>query len=109
MCTSTISTTWDSQSASSLGRSGRANRNRLHFSAESDRLLLLYGEGYAFWIVVSNEVGLGVIPVNKLARNYADELGRVNQIFAAAADDVIMTGAGLPVNIRASSGEGKGC
>jgi len=58
---------------------------------------------------VSNEVGLGVISVNKLARNYADELGRVSQTFAAAADDVILMAAGLPVKIKALSGEGKGC
>jgi len=36
---------------------------------------------------VSDEVGLGVIPVNKLTRSYADALGRVNQIFAAAAEE----------------------
>ena len=47
--------------------------------------------------------------MSKLARNYADELGRVNQIFAAAADDVILMVAGVPVSIKDSSGEGKGC
>lgn len=73
-------------------------------SAEADSLLRLYEQGDASWIVVSNEVGLGVVPANDLARSYADELGRVNQIFAAAADDVVLMVAGLPVNIRASSG-----
>ena len=51
--------------------------------------------------MVSNEVGLGVIPANELGRAYADELGRVNQIIAAAADDVIVMFAGLPVNLKA--------
>ena len=74
--------------------------NRSEISVEADRLLQLYEDGDASWIVVSNEVGLGVIPVNKLARNYADELGRVNQIFAAAADDVILMVAGVPVSIK---------
>ena len=69
--------------------------------AEAHRLLQLYEQGDASWIVVSNEVGLGVIPANELARAYADELGRVNQIFAAAADDVIVMFAGLAVNLKA--------
>lgn len=92
-----------------LLRDTDAGQARPDISAEAHRLLDLYAGGDASWIVVSNEVGLGVVPVNKLARNYADELGRVNQIFAAAADDVILMAAGLPVNIKATSGEGKGC
>ena len=70
-------------------------------SAAAHRLLELYEERDASWIVVSNEVGLGVIPPNELARSYADALGRVNQIFAAAADDVILMVAGVPVSIKA--------
>ena len=58
-------------------------------------------QGDAAWIVVSNEVGLGVVPATKLGRVYANELGRVNQRFAAAADDVIVMFAGLPVNLKA--------
>ena len=46
-----------------------------------------------------NELGLGVVPANDLSRSYADALGRVNQIFAAAVDDVILVFAGVPVNI----------
>ena len=69
-------------------------------SAEAERLLQLYEQGNASWIVVSNEVGLGVIPANELGRRYADALGRVNQVFAAAADDVVMLFAGVPVNLK---------
>ena len=74
---------------------------RPDIQAEADRLLRLYEAGSASWIVVSNEVGLGVIPANELGRAYADELGRVNQIFAARADDVIVMFAGVPLNLRA--------
>ena len=74
---------------------------RPNISSQAGRLLELYEQGDASWIVVSNEVGLGVVPATKLGRDYADELGRVNQLFAAAADDVIVMLAGLPVNIKA--------
>ena len=50
------------------------------------------GCGTASWIVVSNGVGLGVAPPTELGRARADELGRVNQIVAAAADDVYLHG-----------------
>ena len=57
----------------------------------------LYRGGEASWIIVSNEVGLGVVPPTELGRIYADELGRVNQLVAAEADDVYFMAAGLPL------------
>ena len=50
-------------------------------------------------IVVSNEVGLGVVPVNELARRYRDLLGRVNASFAAEAERsfLVVAGRGLPL------------
>ena len=86
---------------SNLLLQGGERQARPDIEAEAHRLLRLYDQGDATWIVVSNEVGLGVIPANELARAYADELGRVNQIIAAAADDVIVMFAGLPVNLKA--------
>lgn len=68
--------------------------------SETKRLLELYGKADATWIVVSNEVGLGVVPATRLGRSYADELGRVNQTVAAAADDVYFMAAGLPLPMK---------
>jgi adenosylcobinamide kinase/adenosylcobinamide-phosphate guanylyltransferase len=51
-------------------------------------------------VVVSNEVGLGVIPVSPLGRAYRDLLGRANQALARAADEVYFLTAGLPQQIK---------
>jgi adenosylcobinamide kinase/adenosylcobinamide-phosphate guanylyltransferase len=51
-------------------------------------------------IVVTNEVGLGVVPPTSLGRRYRDALGRVNQIFAAAAGEVILLVSGIDVVIK---------
>ena len=55
---------------------------------------------HANWIVVSNEVGLGVVPPSPLGRAYRDALGRVNQLVAAQASDVYLMVAGLPLQIK---------
>ncbi len=67
---------------------------------EAERLLETYKRGSASWIVVSNEVGMGVVPPTELGRIYADELGRVNQMVSAEADAVYLMVAGLPVPIK---------
>ncbi|HEB71884.1 MAG TPA: bifunctional adenosylcobinamide kinase/adenosylcobinamide-phosphate guanylyltransferase [Nitrospirae bacterium] len=51
-------------------------------------------------IFVSNEVGLGIIPDNRLARNFSDIAGRVNQIIAGEADQAVMMASGLPITLK---------
>lgn len=51
-------------------------------------------------ILVSNEVGTGIVPENELARRYRDEAGRINQQIAAVANHVIWMVAGIPVTIK---------
>ena len=51
-------------------------------------------------IIVTNEVGCGIVPENKLARVFRDCAGIANQMVAAAADDVYLTACGLSVNLK---------
>jgi adenosylcobinamide kinase / adenosylcobinamide-phosphate guanylyltransferase len=49
---------------------------------------------------VSNEVGQGIVPDNKLARDFRDHAGRLNQAIAAACERVVFITAGLPLQLK---------
>lgn len=51
-------------------------------------------------ILVSNEIGLGVVPMGAVTRFYVDELGRLNQRLAALADNVHLLVAGIPMVVK---------
>jgi adenosylcobinamide kinase/adenosylcobinamide-phosphate guanylyltransferase len=51
-------------------------------------------------IMVTNEVGLGIVPDNPLARKYRDLVGRCNQIIAGGADRVFLVSCGIPVQLK---------
>jgi adenosylcobinamide kinase/adenosylcobinamide-phosphate guanylyltransferase len=52
------------------------------------------------FIIVSNEVGLGVVPEYKLGRIYRDLLGKANQLIAQHADEVNLMVAGIPIKVK---------
>jgi len=51
-------------------------------------------------ILVSNETGMGVVPLGELTRRYCDEAGRLHQALAATCNHVILTVAGLPLTLK---------
>ena len=83
-----------------LDMEGRVDAERRIVGA-AEELLAAYDASDAEWIVVTNEVGQGVVPPTELGRAYQDALGRVNQLFAARADRVYLMMAGLAVDVKA--------
>ncbi len=51
-------------------------------------------------VFVSNEVGLGIVPENRMARQFRDHAGRLHQRIAAVADEVYFIAAGLPLKMK---------
>ncbi len=67
---------------------------------EKKALLSLLPNLKAEVILVSNEVGLGVVPMGKLTRRFVDELGWLHQDIAGCADSVVFVTAGLPMTLK---------
>ena len=68
--------------------------------AESAALMAAISACPAQIVVVSNEVGHGIVPDNKLARAFRNAQGRLNQKLAAQADLVVQVVAGLPQTLK---------
>ena len=65
-------------------------------SIETERLISVLQKSQGPVVLVSNEVGQGVIPDNALARKFVDCAGRMNQVIAEASDRVVWVTAGIP-------------
>lgn len=64
------------------------------------RLLDLIDAAGGRWILVSNEVGQGIVPASPLGREYRDVLGRVNQLVASRSDRAYLMVAGLALELK---------
>ncbi|KJS23412.1 MAG: hypothetical protein VR72_00895 [Clostridiaceae bacterium BRH_c20a] len=67
---------------------------------EIEKLICYFKNCNKHLIVITNEVGLGLVPSNALSRIYRDIAGRINQLLAEDADTVILTWAGIPLQIK---------
>jgi adenosylcobinamide kinase/adenosylcobinamide-phosphate guanylyltransferase len=64
------------------------------------RLLNLLKKTKAESIIVSNEVGLGIVPDNRLARDFRDIAGKINQVVAEESDRVFFMVSGMPMQVK---------
>ena len=78
--------------------------NRLIADADVEPEIAVFGEALQAragpTVVVSNEVGLGIVPDNALARRFRDTAGVANQLIASRADRVDFIAAGLPLRLK---------
>ena len=69
-------------------------------SAHSEELIAAIRSFNGTLLIVSNEVGLGIVPDNPLARQFRDHAGLLNQKVAQVADEVYFTVSGIPIRIK---------
>jgi adenosylcobinamide kinase/adenosylcobinamide-phosphate guanylyltransferase len=67
---------------------------------ETEALVRALGQAGGPVVFVSNEVGLGIVPDNALARAFRDHAGRMNQRIADVANSVFFVAAGLPLRLK---------
>ena len=79
---------------------GSYEEMRQRLNGELDALMAWYEAHTSDLIVVSNEVGMGLVPANPLGRAYRDLLGWGNSWLAKKADEVYLMVAGLPVEVK---------
>jgi adenosylcobinamide kinase/adenosylcobinamide-phosphate guanylyltransferase len=68
--------------------------------AEIKELIKCVERSKARFIIVTNEVGLGIVPSDGVSRLYRDLLGKANQMLAEYADEVILMVAGIPITVK---------
>jgi adenosylcobinamide kinase/adenosylcobinamide-phosphate guanylyltransferase len=69
-------------------------------AAEFAALAAYLSQAKARLVIVSNEVGLGIVPDNRMARDFRDHAGRLHQMIAAEVADVYFIAAGLPLKMK---------
>lgn len=77
-----------------------SEKNEAYLQTEVEKLLKQVGNLTGTIIFVSNEVGMGIIPMGELTRKYVDEAGRLHQQLAQSVDNVTLMVAGLPLSIK---------
>lgn len=84
----------------SLSEPLQESEYRRALEEELDELLAAYRTHPGEWLIVSNEVGMGLVPPYPLGRLFRDGLGWLNQRLAAQADSVLLLVAGIPLVVK---------
>jgi len=74
--------------------------NDLRIMDETEKLITIIKQNQTSFILVSNEVGMGIVPADPLSRRYRDLLGTMNQRGAEALDTVIFMVSGIPIILK---------
>jgi adenosylcobinamide kinase/adenosylcobinamide-phosphate guanylyltransferase len=74
--------------------------NDLRIMDETEKLITIIKQSQTSFILVSNEVGMGIVPADPLSRRYRDLLGTMNQRVAEALDTVIFMVSGIPIILK---------
>lgn len=70
------------------------------FHEQRAKLLAALAQAGGDVVLVSNEVGMGIVPYGAISRAFTDEAGRLNQAVAAACDRAVFVAAGLPLYLK---------
>ena len=80
-----------------------ASRSAYALFPERARLLAVLAESGGDVVLVSNEVGMGIVPWGAVSRSFADEAGRLNQAVAAVCERAVLVAAGLPLVLKGAA------
>lgn len=76
------------------------SENKEAWQRERQNFLMSLSKSEADVILVSNEVGSGIVPLGELSRDFVDQAGWLNQSIASIADNVTLVVAGLPIPVK---------
>ena len=65
-----------------------------------EKLLKAVKDTDLYFLIVTNELGMGIVPENKLSRIYRDFVGRANQLIAKYSDEVYFVVSGIPMKVK---------
>jgi adenosylcobinamide kinase/adenosylcobinamide-phosphate guanylyltransferase len=86
----------------SSGELSNASLVEEEVTTEIGALVNCINQAEARFLIVTNEVGLGLVPASSMSRLYRDLLGKANQTLVQHSDEVYMMVAGLPVKIKSA-------
>lgn len=76
------------------------NNLESYIKDQVDKLISEVKKTNLYFVAVTNELGMAVVPANKLSRIYTDIVGRINQLIASQSDEVYLVVSGIPMKIK---------